>query len=298
MLMLSAAGERGVRDHRPAVRAARGRVRGGRQPEQRAREAARRIRVRARPRVPGRAPRPAHAARDCAASDSTATARRRTSSGGRRCSRWWASRGSGSTWRRSRSDVNRFVVPVPPLGHWWTVPALILNSAEAALKEEVIVVAYLVTRLRQLGWSDRALDRGQRAAARLLPPVSGPRAGSRATSRWACCSRGCSRGRAAPGHSWWRTSCSMWGRGWGSSCSGSTSPASDDERILRPVPGCRPTPKMDARLRAAEREGCRRCRRSWSTCRGGACPSWCCPHPGAVPWRRRPVATASRATRW
>jgi membrane protease YdiL (CAAX protease family) len=51
--------------------------------------------------------------------------------------------------------VNRFVVPVPPLGHWWTVPALILNAAEAALTEEVVVVAYLVTRLGQLGWSDR-----------------------------------------------------------------------------------------------------------------------------------------------
>ena len=51
--------------------------------------------------------------------------------------------------------VNRFVVPVPPLGHWWTVPALVLNSLQAALKEEVIVVAYLVTRLGQLGWSDR-----------------------------------------------------------------------------------------------------------------------------------------------
>lgn len=51
--------------------------------------------------------------------------------------------------------VNRFVVPVPPLGHWWTVPAVVLNAVEAALKEEVIVVAYLVTRLGQLGWSDR-----------------------------------------------------------------------------------------------------------------------------------------------
>jgi membrane protease YdiL (CAAX protease family) len=51
--------------------------------------------------------------------------------------------------------ANRFVVPVPPLHHWWTVPALLLNAAGAALKEEVIVVAYLVTRLRQLGWSDR-----------------------------------------------------------------------------------------------------------------------------------------------
>jgi membrane protease YdiL (CAAX protease family) len=51
--------------------------------------------------------------------------------------------------------ANRFVVPVPPLHHWWTVPALVLNAVEAALKEEVIVVAYLLTRLRQLGWSDR-----------------------------------------------------------------------------------------------------------------------------------------------
>jgi hypothetical protein len=24
--------------------------------------------------------------------------------------------------------VNRFVVPVPPLGHWWTVPVLLLNA--------------------------------------------------------------------------------------------------------------------------------------------------------------------------
>jgi membrane protease YdiL (CAAX protease family) len=49
--------------------------------------------------------------------------------------------------------VNRFVVPVPPLGYWWTVPVLILNAAAAALLEEVIVLGYLVTRLRQLGWT-------------------------------------------------------------------------------------------------------------------------------------------------
>ena len=36
--------------------------------------------------------------------------------------------------------VNRFVVPVPPLGHWWTVPILVLNAAQAALLEEVIVL--------------------------------------------------------------------------------------------------------------------------------------------------------------
>ena len=46
--------------------------------------------------------------------------------------------------------VTRFVVPVPPLGHWWTVPALLLNAATAALLEETIVLGYLVTRLQQL----------------------------------------------------------------------------------------------------------------------------------------------------
>ena len=49
--------------------------------------------------------------------------------------------------------VNRFVLPVPPLGHWWTIPALVLNAVEAGLVEEVIVLAYLVTRLRQLSWT-------------------------------------------------------------------------------------------------------------------------------------------------
>jgi len=49
--------------------------------------------------------------------------------------------------------VNRFVLPVPPLGHWWTVPVLLLNAAETALLEEVIVLGYLVTRLRQLSFT-------------------------------------------------------------------------------------------------------------------------------------------------
>lgn len=47
--------------------------------------------------------------------------------------------------------VNRFVVPVPPLGHWWTVPVLVMVALESALVEEVIVLGYLTTRLQQLG---------------------------------------------------------------------------------------------------------------------------------------------------
>jgi membrane protease YdiL (CAAX protease family) len=49
--------------------------------------------------------------------------------------------------------VNRFVVPVPPLGHWWTVPVLVLGATQAALLEEAIVAGYLIRRLEQLGWS-------------------------------------------------------------------------------------------------------------------------------------------------
>jgi len=49
--------------------------------------------------------------------------------------------------------LNRSVVPVPPLGHWWTVPVLLLGAARSGLLEEVIVCGYLLRRLDQLGWS-------------------------------------------------------------------------------------------------------------------------------------------------
>jgi membrane protease YdiL (CAAX protease family) len=49
--------------------------------------------------------------------------------------------------------VNRTVVPIPPTGHWWTVPVLLLAAARSGLLEEVIVCGYLLRRLDQLGWS-------------------------------------------------------------------------------------------------------------------------------------------------
>lgn len=52
--------------------------------------------------------------------------------------------------------INRFVVPVPPEGHWWTVPVIVLTALAAALLEEVVVLGYLVTRLRQLAWRPEA----------------------------------------------------------------------------------------------------------------------------------------------
>ncbi|MFD1714280.1 CPBP family intramembrane glutamic endopeptidase [Amnibacterium flavum] len=36
--------------------------------------------------------------------------------------------------------------------YWWTIPILILSALRAALTEEIIVVGYLFTRLRELGW--------------------------------------------------------------------------------------------------------------------------------------------------
>jgi hypothetical protein len=36
--------------------------------------------------------------------------------------------------------------------HWWTIPVLVLSAAQNAALEEVVMVGYLVVRLRQLGW--------------------------------------------------------------------------------------------------------------------------------------------------
>jgi membrane protease YdiL (CAAX protease family) len=36
--------------------------------------------------------------------------------------------------------------------YWWTVPILVFAALRAGLQEEVIIVGYLFTRLRQLGW--------------------------------------------------------------------------------------------------------------------------------------------------
>lgn len=45
------------------------------------------------------------------------------------------------------------VVASPLDTHWWTVPILVLSALRSALTEELIVVGYLFTRLREFGWS-------------------------------------------------------------------------------------------------------------------------------------------------
>lgn len=54
-------------------------------------------------------------------------------------------------------DINATVVPTALNTHWWTLPVLILAAIQNAVLEEVVVVGYLVTRLRQLGSSRWAM---------------------------------------------------------------------------------------------------------------------------------------------
>jgi len=49
-------------------------------------------------------------------------------------------------------DLTVTVVPTNLGEHWWTVPVLLLSALRAGVTEEVIVVAYLFARLRDLGW--------------------------------------------------------------------------------------------------------------------------------------------------
>ncbi len=48
-------------------------------------------------------------------------------------------------------DLNATVVASGLTDYWWTIPVLVLAAAKNAVLEEVVVVGYLMTRLRQLG---------------------------------------------------------------------------------------------------------------------------------------------------
>lgn len=48
------------------------------------------------------------------------------------------------------------VITAPDVTYWWTVPVLVLAALQNAILEEVVVVGYLMTRLKQLGWSTAA----------------------------------------------------------------------------------------------------------------------------------------------
>ena len=81
--------------------------------------------------------------------------------------------GSGVYLAAVELGVNRFVLPAPPLGHWWTIPALVLNAIEAGLVEEVIVLGYLDHEAAAAVVAGGLGGGGERAPPRLVPPVSG-----------------------------------------------------------------------------------------------------------------------------
>ncbi|HEY8373013.1 MAG TPA: type II CAAX endopeptidase family protein [Pseudonocardiaceae bacterium] len=51
--------------------------------------------------------------------------------------------------------LNLTVLPSTLDDTWWRLPVLVLSALANAWAEEVLVVGYLLSRLRQLGWSDR-----------------------------------------------------------------------------------------------------------------------------------------------
>ncbi|MET0930030.1 MAG: CPBP family intramembrane glutamic endopeptidase [Aeromicrobium sp.] len=48
------------------------------------------------------------------------------------------------------------IIPAPDLAYWWTGPLLIVAALKNAILEEVIVVGYLMTRLKSFGWTTAA----------------------------------------------------------------------------------------------------------------------------------------------
>ncbi|SNY03773.1 CPBP family intramembrane glutamic endopeptidase [Paractinoplanes atraurantiacus] len=61
--------------------------------------------------------------------------------------------GLGLVYVASVLGLNAQIVPAALQPVWWAVPVLILSAAQNAILEEVIVVGYLMTRLRQLQYS-------------------------------------------------------------------------------------------------------------------------------------------------
>ena len=53
--------------------------------------------------------------------------------------------------------ITTAIVPAALDTYWWTLPVLVLSAVRHAVLEEVIVVGYLFTRLRQLGWGVPAM---------------------------------------------------------------------------------------------------------------------------------------------
>jgi membrane protease YdiL (CAAX protease family) len=66
--------------------------------------------------------------------------------------------GLGLVWAAHEFGFNTQLAIVDFPDVWYRIPVLLLNAAQDGIAEEIVVAAFLLTRLRQLGWSDgRAL---------------------------------------------------------------------------------------------------------------------------------------------
>ncbi|MFI5915576.1 CPBP family intramembrane glutamic endopeptidase [Dactylosporangium sp. NPDC051541] len=60
--------------------------------------------------------------------------------------------GLGLVWAARQLGISAQIVPSGLTEHWWTTPVLILSAVENGVLEEVVMIAYLLSRLRDLRW--------------------------------------------------------------------------------------------------------------------------------------------------
>ncbi|WP_432832482.1 CPBP family intramembrane glutamic endopeptidase [Dactylosporangium sp. CA-092794] len=60
--------------------------------------------------------------------------------------------GLGLVWAARQLGISAQIVPEALGAHWWSVPVLILSAVENGVLEEIVMIGYLLTRLRDLGW--------------------------------------------------------------------------------------------------------------------------------------------------
>lgn len=60
--------------------------------------------------------------------------------------------GLALVWGARELGVSAQIVPEALGTHWWSVPVLILSALKNGVLEEIVMIAYLLTRLRDLDW--------------------------------------------------------------------------------------------------------------------------------------------------
>jgi membrane protease YdiL (CAAX protease family) len=61
--------------------------------------------------------------------------------------------GLGLVWAARELGISAQIVPAALPSVWWAIPVLVLSAAQNAVLEELVVVGYLLNRLRELEWS-------------------------------------------------------------------------------------------------------------------------------------------------